>query len=81
MRGCVVLCSGESEGKQYHVELEFFKEVQPEGSVWKVLPRSIQMNVKKVRLLLLACFLQRNTCIYRRAKRVPTCVLHAGEHR
>mmetsp|Transcript_22937 Transcript_22937/g.33266 ORF Transcript_22937/g.33266 Transcript_22937/m.33266 type:complete len:207 (-) Transcript_22937:228-848(-) len=42
-----MIFSGVSEEKKYELELEFLHEVDQEGSVWKVLPRSVQMNIKK----------------------------------
>ena len=39
--------TGSSEGKKYAVELQFFKEIVPEESQWNVLPRSVQMCLKK----------------------------------
>jgi hypothetical protein len=36
-----------SEGRTYNLDLEFFKAVSQEGSVWKVLPRNIHMVIKK----------------------------------
>jgi CS domain len=39
--------SGNASGKQYSVELGFFKEVDTEGSVWNVLPQSVQMKIMK----------------------------------
>jgi hypothetical protein len=40
---------GTSEGKEYEVNIEFFKPVnsEGEGSTYKVLPRSVQMHVMK----------------------------------
>lgn len=32
---------------QYAIEFEFFKEIKLEGSVWNVLPQSIQMKLNK----------------------------------
>jgi len=43
----VLTFSGKSDGKNYSVELTFFKDVQTEGSVWNVLPMSIQMKINK----------------------------------
>lgn len=39
--------TGTSGGKVYQVELEFLKEIELEGSVWNVLPQSIQMHLMK----------------------------------
>jgi hypothetical protein len=39
--------SGVSEKKKYALNLEFFKEVDADGSVWNVLPQSIQMKLMK----------------------------------
>ncbi|CAM9892615.1 unnamed protein product [Heterosigma akashiwo] len=39
--------SGKSEDKEYACNLEFLHEVETEGSVWNVLPRSIQMKIMK----------------------------------
>ena len=39
--------SGNSSGKSYSLSLKFFKEVETEGSVWNVLPMSIQMKLMK----------------------------------
>lgn len=36
-----------SNGKQYALDMEFFQEVEKEGSVWNVLPQSIQMKLNK----------------------------------
>eukprot|EP00607_Mallomonas_marina_P004643 CAMPEP_0182427158 /NCGR_PEP_ID=MMETSP1167-20130531/14984_1 /TAXON_ID=2988 /ORGANISM="Mallomonas Sp, Strain CCMP3275" /LENGTH=146 /DNA_ID=CAMNT_0024609155 /DNA_START=67 /DNA_END=504 /DNA_ORIENTATION=- len=38
---------GDSGGKSYSLDLVFFKEVDTEGSVWNVLPQSIQMKLMK----------------------------------
>jgi len=38
---------GKSEDKDYEVNIEFFKEVDSEGSKYNVLPRSIQMQIMK----------------------------------
>eukprot|EP00804_Cyclotella_cryptica_P029828 CCRYP_010748-RA/>CCRYP_010748-RA protein AED:0.29 eAED:0.29 QI:210/1/0.66/1/1/1/3/0/170 len=38
---------GKSEGRDYEVDIEFFKAVDAEGSTYKVLPRSVQMHVMK----------------------------------
>lgn len=38
---------GTSENKQYEVNLEFLNALDAEGSTYKVLPRSIQMLLKK----------------------------------
>lgn len=38
---------GKSEGREYEVDIEFFKAVDAEGSTYKVLPRSVQMHVMK----------------------------------
>ena len=39
--------AGKSETKDYEVNIEFFKPVDAEGSTYKVLPRSVQMHIKK----------------------------------
>ena len=39
--------SGTSEGNAYELTLEFFDEVDSDGSKWAVLDRSIQMNIMK----------------------------------
>eukprot|EP00636_Phaeomonas_parva_P000009 CAMPEP_0118862424 /NCGR_PEP_ID=MMETSP1163-20130328/7628_1 /TAXON_ID=124430 /ORGANISM="Phaeomonas parva, Strain CCMP2877" /LENGTH=230 /DNA_ID=CAMNT_0006796331 /DNA_START=125 /DNA_END=817 /DNA_ORIENTATION=+ len=39
--------AGTSNNKSYAVEMDLFKEVDPESSTWKVLPRSIQMHIMK----------------------------------
>mmetsp|Transcript_13270 Transcript_13270/g.28047 ORF Transcript_13270/g.28047 Transcript_13270/m.28047 type:complete len:196 (-) Transcript_13270:1241-1828(-) len=39
--------AGKSEGKEYEVDIVFFKPVDAEGSTYKVLPRSVQMHVMK----------------------------------
>lgn len=36
-----------AEGKEYSVNVEFFKKVDSAGSTYKVLPRSVQMLLKK----------------------------------
>jgi prostaglandin-E synthase len=38
---------GKSQDKEYEVDIEFFKEVDSEGSTYKVLPRSVQMQIMK----------------------------------
>jgi len=38
---------GKSGEKEYEVNIEFFKKVDSEGSTYKVLPRSVQMLLKK----------------------------------
>jgi len=38
---------GKSNGKDYECHLEFLRSVKKEGSVWKVLPRSIQILLQK----------------------------------
>ncbi|KAL7480859.1 hypothetical protein ACHAW6_006526 [Cyclotella cf. meneghiniana] len=38
---------GNSEGRDYEVDIEFFKPVDAQGSTYKVLPRSVQMHVMK----------------------------------
>jgi hypothetical protein len=38
---------GESGGKSYEVNIEFFKSVDSKDSTYKVLPRSVQMHVMK----------------------------------
>jgi len=38
---------GTSGGKSYEVNVDFFKEVDSEGSTYNVLPRSIQMHILK----------------------------------
>ena len=39
--------AGKSNGKSYALDLEFFADVEKEGSVWNVLPQSIQMKLSK----------------------------------
>jgi cytosolic prostaglandin-E synthase len=39
--------TGQSEGKEYSVNLEFFKAVDSAGSTYKVLPRSVHMMLLK----------------------------------
>ena len=39
--------TGKSNEQQYRVNLEFYKEVDAESSVWNVLPFSIQMKLSK----------------------------------
>ena len=39
--------TGKSQGKDWTAELTFFKDVEPEGSIWNVLPSSIQMKLNK----------------------------------
>ena len=38
---------GKSDGKEYEVDIQFFKPVDAAGSTYKVLPRSVQMHVMK----------------------------------
>lgn len=38
---------GKSSDKHYSVSIEFFKDVDAEGSTYKVLPRSVQMHILK----------------------------------
>jgi len=38
---------GTSKDKSYEVDIEFFKEVDSEGSTYNVLPRSVQMHILK----------------------------------
>lgn len=38
---------GKSDSKDYELNIEFFHEVDSEGSTYKVLPRSVQMHVMK----------------------------------
>lgn len=38
---------GTSSDKRYEVSIDFFKEVDSEGSTYKVLPRSVQMHILK----------------------------------
>lgn len=38
---------GTSGGKTYQIDIEFFKEVDSEGSTYNVLPRSVQMHILK----------------------------------
>eukprot|EP00536_Pseudo-nitzschia_multiseries_P001795 jgi/Psemu1/182098/e_gw1.23.214.1 len=38
---------GTSGGKPYQIDIEFFKEVDSEGSTYNVLPRSVQMHILK----------------------------------
>lgn len=39
--------TGKTGDKSYALNLEFFGEVEKEGSVWNVLPQSIQMKLNK----------------------------------
>ena len=39
--------TGKSQGKEWECKFEFFKEIELEGSVWNVLPNSIQMKLLK----------------------------------
>jgi len=39
--------TGTSQGKDYELHLEFLHEVDPQRSVWNVLPRSVQMHLVK----------------------------------
>ena len=39
--------TGKSNEQPYRVQLEFFKEIDTESSVWNVLPFSIQMKLGK----------------------------------
>jgi hypothetical protein len=39
--------TGKSEGNDYQLSLEFLHEVDPQKSVWNVLPRSVQMHIVK----------------------------------
>jgi cytosolic prostaglandin-E synthase len=39
--------SGKSNGTSYSVAFDFFKPIELEGSIWKVLPNSIQMKLVK----------------------------------
>ena len=41
--------TGKSGDKDYEVKIEFFKKVDSEGSTYKVLPRSVQMLLKKAK--------------------------------
>lgn len=38
---------GNSQDQEYEVNIEFFKEVDADGSTYKVLPRSVQMHIMK----------------------------------
>ena len=38
---------GKAQDKDYSVSIEFLKPVDSEGSTYKVLPRSVQMNIMK----------------------------------
>lgn len=38
---------GKAQDKDYSVSIEFLKSVDSEGSTYKVLPRSVQMNIMK----------------------------------
>jgi prostaglandin-E synthase len=42
-----LLFKGKSGGKDYEVNIEFFKKVDSDGSTYKVLPRSVQMHIMK----------------------------------
>lgn len=39
---------GTSGGKTYSCNLEFYKDINTEGSIWKVLPSSVQMKLNKL---------------------------------
>jgi prostaglandin-E synthase len=39
--------SGDSDGKHWAIELEFLKDVDAEGSIFKVNPASVHFNIKK----------------------------------
>ena len=41
--------TGKSGAKEYEVKIEFLKKVDSEGSTYKVLPRSVQMLLKKAK--------------------------------
>jgi hypothetical protein len=38
---------GASDGCEYKLDLHFLHKVDPSTSIWKVLPRSVQMNINK----------------------------------
>lgn len=38
---------GKSQDKEYEVDIEFLKEIDSDGSTYKVLPRSVQMHIMK----------------------------------
>ena len=40
---------GKSGDKDYGFSIDFFKSINSEGSTYKVLPRSIQMNIMKAK--------------------------------
>ena len=42
-----LIFSGKAGGKDYELSLEFFKEIEAEGSIYNVLPGSIQMKLTK----------------------------------
>ena len=42
-----LLFSGKAAEKDYELNLEFFKEIEAEGSIYNVLPGSIQMKLTK----------------------------------
>ena len=39
--------SGKSNGQTYTIAFDFFKPIELEGSVWNVLPNSVQMKLNK----------------------------------
>ncbi len=39
--------SGKSDGKEYELDLEFFKGIEVEGSIYNTLPSSVQMKLNK----------------------------------
>merc|ERR1712129_543872 len=42
-----LIFNGKSDGKEYEVNIEFFKPVDSKDSTYNVLPRSVQMHVMK----------------------------------
>jgi hypothetical protein len=47
INAAVFVCRGASNGCQYKLDLHFLHPVDPSTSIWKVLPRSVQMNINK----------------------------------
>lgn len=47
LKDATLTFKGTSEGKEYAIDIEFFKDVDAEGSTYKTLPRSVQMHIMK----------------------------------
>ncbi|GAX14509.1 hypothetical protein FisN_11Hh028 [Fistulifera solaris] len=47
LKDATLTFKGTSEGKEYAIDIEFFKDVNAEGSTYKTLPRSVQMHIMK----------------------------------